>query len=64
MRALFEPAIRIALAIDHPAHDRAYLALANARGCDFVTADETLSRKALAPGVGSRILALRAIGPV
>lgn len=61
MRALFEPAIKMACALDHPAYDCTYLALADARGCDFVTADETLSRKALAAGVGSRILALRAV---
>ena len=64
MRALFEPAIKMALALDHPAYDCTYLALADARGCDFVTADETLSRKALAAGVGSRILALRAVDPL
>ena len=36
MRALFEQAIKLALALDHPAYDCAYLALAEARGCDFL----------------------------
>jgi predicted nucleic acid-binding protein len=50
MRGLLESATRLAVLLDHPAYDCAYLALAEARGCDFVTADEALSRKTLPAG--------------
>ena len=47
MRGLLEPATRLAIALDHPAYECAYLALAVARGCDFVTADAALCRREL-----------------
>jgi predicted nucleic acid-binding protein len=61
MRALLEPATRLALALDHPAYDCAYLALAESMSCDLVTADRRLA--AMAPPVGHdfRVLALAAI---
>jgi len=59
MRALLEPATRLAIALDHPAYDCAYLALAEARGCDFVTADAALRRKVLSAGLASKAVALR-----
>jgi len=59
MRALLEPATRLAIALDHPAYDCAYLAVAEARGCDFVTADAALRRKVLSAGLASKAVALR-----
>lgn len=44
-RALLEPATRIAVALDHPAYDCLYVALAIDEGCRFVTADAALVRK-------------------
>ena len=55
MRALLEPATRLAIALDHPAYDCIYLALAEALGCEFVTADQVLSRKANAGGIQARV---------
>jgi predicted nucleic acid-binding protein len=46
MRPYLETAVRIALALDHPAHDCVYIALAEAEGLRFVTADTSLVRKA------------------
>jgi predicted nucleic acid-binding protein len=62
MRALLEPATRLALALDHPAYDCTYLALAQLRGCDFVTADEALAQKMLPVGLTMKIIPLSAIG--
>ena len=45
MRPLMEEATRLAVHLDHPAYDCVYLALAQARGLPFVTADERLLRK-------------------
>lgn len=45
MRRLWEPATRFAVALDHPAYDCTYLALAQALSCALVTADERLYRK-------------------
>ncbi|MCC6471202.1 MAG: type II toxin-antitoxin system VapC family toxin [Alphaproteobacteria bacterium] len=45
MRALLEPACRLAIELDHPAYDCVYLALAAAGGWRLVTADERLLRK-------------------
>ena len=45
MRRHFERAIEIATEIDHPAYDCLYLALAEAEGLPFVTADDRLMRK-------------------
>jgi predicted nucleic acid-binding protein len=58
MRALLEPATRLAIALDHPAYDCAYLALAESLSCDLVTADRRLSAKALPAGYRSKVLAL------
>ena len=44
-RHLLEAATRLAVELDHPAHDCLYLALAIERDCRFVTADERLLRK-------------------
>ena len=44
-RSLLEAATSAAIELDHPAYDCLYLALAAARGCSFVTADERLLRK-------------------
>ena len=45
MRPYLETAVRIALALDHPAYDCVYIALAEAEGLRSVTADATLVRK-------------------
>ena len=47
MRGLLEPATRLAIALDHPAYDCIYLALAEALSCAMVTADEQLYRRTL-----------------
>jgi predicted nucleic acid-binding protein len=60
MRALLEPATRLASALDHPAYDCTYLALAESMSCDLVTADRRLSAKTLPAGHKSKILALTA----
>ena len=60
MRPLLERATRIAIGMDHPAYDCVYLALAEARGCEFVTADMALARKTLAAGLGTRVVGLSA----
>ena len=44
-RSLFEAATSLAIALDHPAYDCVYVALAIARDCRFVTADQRLLRK-------------------
>lgn len=44
MRSLFEAATSRAIDLDHPACDCIYLALAVENDCQFVTADERLSR--------------------
>ena len=46
MRRLLEDALTLSLTLGHPAYDCAYLALAAAQRCDFVTADERLVSKA------------------
>jgi predicted nucleic acid-binding protein len=62
MRLLLEPAARLAVTIDQPAYDCIYIALANARSCDFVTANESLIRKTLPPGLASKIVELSGFG--
>lgn len=61
MRPLLEPAARLAIALDHPAYDCVYLALAERHGCDFVTADEALGRKARAASLAVKIVTLNDI---
>jgi predicted nucleic acid-binding protein len=61
MRALLEPATRLAIALDHPAYDCAYLALAEGLCCDLVTADQRLCAKAPPAGYRSKVLALTTI---
>jgi predicted nucleic acid-binding protein len=58
MRALLEPATELAIAMDHPAYDCAYLALAESLSCDLVTADRKLSAKPVPIGYKSRVLGL------
>ena len=48
MRGLLEPATKLAIALNHPAYDCIYLALAQGLSCGMVTADEQLYRKTLA----------------
>jgi predicted nucleic acid-binding protein len=62
MRPLLERAMRLAIALEHPAYDCMYLALAGAQGCDFVTADGVLSRKVLPRDVTANIILLSEIG--
>lgn len=45
MRALLEPAAKLAIDLDHPAYDCIYLALAMVNGWRFVTADKRLIAK-------------------
>lgn len=61
MRPLFESATRLAIEPDHPAYDCVYLALAENRGCDFVTADDSLSRKPLPAPMSARIINLSTV---
>jgi len=63
MRPLLEAATGLAIALDHPAYDCAYLALAEARGCDFVTADEALGRKVLPANLTAKVIMLSALAP-
>jgi predicted nucleic acid-binding protein len=58
MRALLEPATELAIAMDHPAYDCTYLALAESLSCDLVTADYKLSAKPLPGGYKSKVLGL------
>ncbi len=50
MRRLLVAATKMAIALDHPAYDCVYLALAEAETCPFVTADARLVRKLQASG--------------
>jgi len=45
MRPYLEAATRMSIELDHPAYDCVYIALAEAEGIPFVTADERLLRK-------------------
>ena len=56
MRALLEPATGLAIAMDHPAYDCTYLALAESLSCDLVTADYKLSAKPLPAGYKAKVL--------
>jgi predicted nucleic acid-binding protein len=61
MRALLEPATRLAIALGHPAYDCIYLALAESMTCDLVTADRKLAATVLPAGHDFRVLALATI---
>ena len=58
MRGLLEPAAELAIAMDHPAYDCTYLALAESLSCQLVTADAELSAKPLPLGYKSKVLRL------
>ena len=58
MRGLLEPATSLAIALDRPAYDCTYLALAESLSCDLVTADRRLGSKPLPAGCGAKVLAL------
>ncbi|MEE4450500.1 type II toxin-antitoxin system VapC family toxin [Novosphingobium resinovorum] len=60
MRALMEPAAKLAIDLDHPAYDCIYLALAMAHGWQFVTADARFLNKARqsSPAVAQSVLSL------
>jgi len=53
MRPYLETAVRIATALDHPAYDCMYIALAEAQGLPFVTADASLLYKVKQQATGS-----------
>jgi len=60
-RPYLETAVRIALALDHPAYDCIYIALADAEGVRCVTADASLGRQVTRQGsgrYGDRVLCL------
>jgi predicted nucleic acid-binding protein len=62
MRPYLEAAVRIAVALDHPAYDCVYIALAEAEGLPFVTADTSLPHKVARGASGryaGRVLSLR-----
>ncbi len=61
---LLEAALEIALAHRRTVYDSLYVALAVARECDFVTADERLANALAAGPLGSRVKALSAYAPV
>ena len=63
MRDLIEPATRLAVALDHPAYDCLYLALAEVNESEFVTADETFCRKVRAAGLNVQATPLSAYRP-
>jgi predicted nucleic acid-binding protein len=57
MRPYLESAVGLAAALDHPAYDCLYIALAEAEGLRLVTTDSTLVRKASGRYAG-RVLGL------
>ena len=58
MRRLLQRATALAIALDRPAYDCTYLALAEALSCDMATADERLCRKTLPPDFKPKVLPL------
>ncbi len=54
-RRLLRQATRLAIALDHPAYDCIYVALAQSLACDFVTADVSLQRQARKLGGGPKV---------
>ena len=61
MRPLLEAATRLAIALDHPAYDCTYLALAQVLSCQLVTADERLYRKARSIGFAPEVIPLASV---
>ena len=53
MRPYLEAAVRIAATLDHPAYDCMYIAVAEAAGLPFVTADASLLYKVRQQAAGS-----------
>ena len=60
MRPLLRSALQLAITLDHPAYDCLYLALADARRCPFVTADDRLFGKVHASRLPVRVVKLSA----
>jgi len=58
MRQLLEPATKLSIGLCHPAYDCLYLALAELRGCDFITANERLCNKMRLTEYPVRVLGL------
>jgi len=58
MRALLERATRLAVALDHPAYDCMYLALAQILSCPLVTADDRLRRRTASIASAPEVLSL------
>lgn len=56
MRPLLETATKLAMALDHPAYDCLYLALAESLSCDLVTAHERFAAKSLPADCRSKVL--------
>ena len=63
MADLMEQATGFSILLDHAAYDCFYLALADARGCDFVTADEVLQHKVQAARLPIKLVLLRDLDP-
>ncbi len=57
MRRLLDRALALAIALEHPAYDAVYLALAESTGRPFVTADARLLRKLDGRGIPAILLA-------
>lgn len=57
-RSLLRRTVALAVALDHPAYDCIYLALAEAAGRTFVTADGRLCNKVQSSRIGTRVLNL------
>ena len=57
MRRLLDRALALAVALDHPACDAMYLALAESTGRRFVTADARLLRKVRGSAIAAVALA-------
>jgi predicted nucleic acid-binding protein len=55
MRHLVEPAVKLAISLNHPAYDCTYLALAEAMDTTFVTADEVLVRRIRAKNAKAKV---------
>jgi predicted nucleic acid-binding protein len=60
MRRLMLPAAKLAIALNHPAYDCIYLALADAIDATFITADEVLARRVKAKGLKTKVSHLAA----